>query len=670
MNYASRTVTAAPAIDLAEEKAFRVGPLLVRPSTREIVAEARSQIIEPRVMQALVVLAQADGAVVSRDRLIERCWGGRIVGDDAINNCIGKVRSLAALTSDPAFEIETVPRVGYRLVASQPNDASTEVLQPTLPSLQAAISAPVGATTSGRRRHFGLRKVAVLAVLAIVIVAAAAFLLRRFAEPSRRPSLPPGQTTVAVLPFTPLYSDRNAGVYADEISSDVADTLGQTDLNVISPALSFRFRGDTKAGAAKALHADILVDGDVRRNGGNFDVAVRVEDVASGLVLLSKNIVAPAAQASDLPDRVATFIAGALGWDFSIRALASGKRWDPRIRTGVLRALFQCPHRQDPFCSYEIGRTLVSLAPDNAIAQTILAIETTNILDRLPDRERRPAIARARKAAWDAIRLEPHMGEPYIALSELSSSRALKGVTAAAEIYLRRGLSVDPDSSSLAGYLSGLLYSAGRDQEALSVTQRVAARYKFEDWTSTNQAWALLALGETGNAVKIAKRGRRLWPDTWLFVLMLFDATAFGGDLNGAEAMLRDPATAPMLHASGEQPTVPHILRALRRHRAEDIDAVSQDCSHVKDGDWPHLHVCVLALSLLGRVDDAFHLPLEGLAQFVLFWPQTAPLRADPRFVGLAEKLGLMAYWKATHARPDFCATEKAPVCRVLASGH
>src|SRR5690242_17780091 len=107
MNYASRTVTTTPAVDLAEEKAFQLGLLSVRPSTREIVAGGQSQIIEPRVMQALVVLAQAEGAVVSRDRLIERCWGGRIVGDDAINNCVGKVRALAALTSEPAFEIET-----------------------------------------------------------------------------------------------------------------------------------------------------------------------------------------------------------------------------------------------------------------------------------------------------------------------------------------------------------------------------------------------------------------------------------------------------------------------------------------------------------------------------------------------------------------------------------
>jgi len=665
MNYASRTMSITPAINLADEKEFRLGILLVRPSTREILFHGRSAIVEPRVMQALVVLAQADGAVVSRDRLIERCWGGRIVGDDAINNCVGKVRAVAALTTEPAFEIETVPRVGYRLVAARRDDniaqplfARTTPAEPAgLPDVDRSLS----------RRNARLHKITLLAALALVVVAAAVALLwstgwigsRRNSQLLR----PPSQTTVAVLPFTPLYPDRNANVYADEISSDVADTLGQTDLNVISPALSFRFRGDAKAGAAKALHADILVNGDVRRDGDNLDVAVRVEDVASGLVLLSKNIVAPAAQAADLPDRVATFIAGALGWDFSIRALNSSKRWDPRIRTGVLRGLFQCPHRQDPFCSYEIGRKLVSMAPDNAVAQTILAVETTNIWDSLPERERKPAISRARNAAWTAIRLDPHFGEPYIALSQLAPT------TAATESYLRRGMSADPDSSSIAGYLSALLYSTGRNEEGLTVIQRVSARYKFQDWSSTNQIWALLGLGHTRQALEIAKRARRLWPDTWLFVLMLFDAEAFGGDPASAEVMLHDSVTRPVLLSRGGPPTLVDLVSALRTHRSEDIEAFSHDCT-TDSREFFRTHFCLLGLTMLGRIDEAFRLPAEEASEFVLFWPQTAPLRADPRFTKLAEKLGLLAYWKAAHVRPDFCATEHVPVCQVLASGH
>ena len=101
-------------VNLARENDFRLGGLLIRPSLRQVSAGARRQIIEPRVMQVLVALARMDGQVVSRDELIEACWGGRIVGEDAINRCIGRLRRLAETFGD-SFEIDTVARVGYRL---------------------------------------------------------------------------------------------------------------------------------------------------------------------------------------------------------------------------------------------------------------------------------------------------------------------------------------------------------------------------------------------------------------------------------------------------------------------------------------------------------------------------------------------------------------------------
>jgi len=103
-------------VALAREADFQLGTLLVRPSLREVCAGARRETLEPRVMQVLVALTRMDGQVVSRDELIEACWGGRIVGEDAINRCIGRLRRLAE-TFDGCFAIDTVIRVGYRLKA-------------------------------------------------------------------------------------------------------------------------------------------------------------------------------------------------------------------------------------------------------------------------------------------------------------------------------------------------------------------------------------------------------------------------------------------------------------------------------------------------------------------------------------------------------------------------
>jgi formylglycine-generating enzyme len=103
-------------VDLASESDFVLGQFRIRPSLCEIEAGGQTQTVEPRVMQVLAVLARAQGAVVSRDELIRRCWGGRAISEDAINRCIAKVRKLAEQDSGASFEVETIPRVGYRLL--------------------------------------------------------------------------------------------------------------------------------------------------------------------------------------------------------------------------------------------------------------------------------------------------------------------------------------------------------------------------------------------------------------------------------------------------------------------------------------------------------------------------------------------------------------------------
>lgn len=93
------------------------GSVTLRPSIREFECRTRRLTLEPRVMQVLVVLVEADGAVVSRDDLVQRCWEGRAVSEDAINRCIGQLRRLAKSGDEPCFTIECIPRVGYRLLA-------------------------------------------------------------------------------------------------------------------------------------------------------------------------------------------------------------------------------------------------------------------------------------------------------------------------------------------------------------------------------------------------------------------------------------------------------------------------------------------------------------------------------------------------------------------------
>jgi sulfatase modifying factor 1 len=103
-------------IDLAREADFSLGRFEVSPSLSKVRINGQSEAVEPRVMQALVALAQRNGQVVSRDELIERCWAGRAVSEDAVQRCIAKVRKLSELDPAGSFFIETIPRIGYQLI--------------------------------------------------------------------------------------------------------------------------------------------------------------------------------------------------------------------------------------------------------------------------------------------------------------------------------------------------------------------------------------------------------------------------------------------------------------------------------------------------------------------------------------------------------------------------
>ena len=101
--------------DLALRPDVRIGPVLVSPSRRLVEGPGGHEHVEPLIMQVFLLLLDSGGRVVTRNELFDHCWGGVFVGDDSLNRAIAKVRRTGAKVAPGLFEIETIPRTGYRL---------------------------------------------------------------------------------------------------------------------------------------------------------------------------------------------------------------------------------------------------------------------------------------------------------------------------------------------------------------------------------------------------------------------------------------------------------------------------------------------------------------------------------------------------------------------------
>ncbi|MXO75212.1 hypothetical protein GRI40_08285 [Altererythrobacter aerius] len=153
--------------DLSRVPAFAIGPLHVDPPTRTIFLAERKAVLEPRVMQVLVALGLEPGQVLSRDDLIALCWNGVIVGDNAINRVISLIRQALAAVAGDAVHLETITKVGFRLVVAHPEGADNSPDTPDIAKTSrrgmmayaglAAIAAAGGAALIGRKTLFGDR---------------------------------------------------------------------------------------------------------------------------------------------------------------------------------------------------------------------------------------------------------------------------------------------------------------------------------------------------------------------------------------------------------------------------------------------------------------------------------------------------------------------------------
>ncbi|HEX7944317.1 MAG TPA: winged helix-turn-helix domain-containing protein [Phenylobacterium sp.] len=621
-----------PHIDLAQCPEFDLGALHINPAHRRVTLDGRSWELEPRVMRVLVVLAAARPNVVSRDRLVETCWDGRIVGDDAVNRCILSLRNLArSLTPEP-FAIETVRGVGYGLTTAD------DAVSGERPAPVAAPARPVG------------RVVALAAALLVLVAGAAAWAWWRSTPIAHEPR-------IALGAFSPLDPDAQSTAFAKRLTDDVAGVLNENIAGLAPP--------DPEVSTQRA---DLRVGGSAQRDGDRLRVRAYLEDGRSKVTLWSRQYERPAGEEEQLRTQVAVDLSDTL-----LNAMEplqqKGLRIDPRTMalwlaaTGTFRQGFTIGDGMLPARAYE---QVVERAPRFANARGMMAQSLALAAHDDPSASAQEMRRRARSEAETAIRIDPTTAEgAYDTLFWLARFESPGDLAKAEDVWIL-GLSRAPNSVGGLMRRCEWLMDLGRARTALPLCERAAGLRPLGAPWGYRYARALASTGQVEKADQVIAREVRLHPQHWWIRKARFQMKAFSGPPAEALALLHDP-TEPAAFTTDEVAALDSFLRARATGSKADVDqAVAKLRLTAGRGQLGRAYL-FKALVALHRLDDAFALaaPQSGDAPAIegswLLAPGMEAAQRDPRFWPLAARLGLVSYWRKRGAWPDFCSEPDLP---------
>lgn len=668
-------------MQLAHQAAFRVGALQVRPSTREVVCGNDREVLQPRVMQVLVLLAQARGEVVSRDTLIADCWDGRIVSEDAINVVVAQVRKLAQRTG--AFQLETIPRVGYRLMAE-----AAETPPP---------SEPLSAAAAPTRRR-------VLAVSAggvgLAALAAGGYFAWRTLRPAERP------VTIAVLPFddlTPTAGDKYLAVgLAREVRNALSRAAG---LAVIADASSFALvaqrLGD--AAIAKRLGADLLLKGSVAQAADEIRIGIELIDAASGLQVWSDTRESHGGNLFDLQDAatgaVIQELVTRIGAD-RIRRPPAPRRRDPevfRLMLGANQLLEQTRALQMVGRGAQSGDTAdqaqalvtkaLAIDPTDSGALVVQATLVRNgwtheLASQPLSGEQRAA------AAADLLRkaLATDANDPSALAALADYYRRFEWRWQEAETMFRRALAIDPNHLEALWAYGHQLGTLGRALEHLEHARAIMRLDPETLWRRLDMPRVLYLLGDREGSMAHYRRELAAAPDNLFLLRELYFMGLTESDSAGLQALVRrvrdelwkgaPPPPIAALLARAEAGVEALQGRPSRLVAMVDNDVAAYDAGGARAGTQQgrasvdFLFIYAMEYAWAGASEAAIRLLDRALAGRSVYWPASLPFGCAHFPPAVRSHPGYDALWRSEPKRVELAQLRLDAIRRRQSAGY
>ena len=640
-----------------EPKIYRFGAFELRPATRELYKSGIKLKLRPQAFQVLEVLARSGGQIVSRDQLRELLWGPEtfVDFDQSLNTCIRELRAVLNDTTRSGRYIETVPKLGYRMVVPVECEIVTEAKHSSIDSKPRIESEwetlpppPMSAVPRRTRRrvHWPVAlTAAVLLACAIVYVRWTAF--RHYPAQASRT-----RVMLAVLPFDNLTGDSEQDYFSDGLTEEVITQLGSLDpqrLGVIARTSVMHYKQSTAplSQVGRELGVQYVLEGSVRREANRLLVTAQLiqlkdqtqlwsreyEREPSGILTLQAEM---AHEMSDemqgaLPDVRPVSAAEAYSPKPTTEAydlyLKGEFFWNKRTVRGFQQAIeyFQQAIDKDP----QYARAYVGLADSYALLGEYSAAPETEFMPK------------AREAALHALRLDDSLPEAHTALALVVQNYDWDWETSDREF--RRAIELNPNYATAHHWYAEHLMWEGRFDEALAESERARELDPLSLIIAADNGAILYYARQYDRAIAQFQKVLAMDP-SFPRAYLIVNAYAQQGRYADALANLGN-----ISHVSGEQPFVfseraflygrlgnveqAHVaLRQLEQMRARNqVDAETILLAYMGLGDKEH------ALECLGDAYAQHSTTISALK----VEPAYDPLRGDPRFQDLLHRVNL-----------------------------
>lgn len=652
------------------ERGFRIGRWDVYP-LRNVVSRADASLrLEGKSIQVLMVLARRPGEVISRRELLREVWQDRPVSDEVLSRCISLLRStLGDDPKDPSY-IQTIPRVGYRLLApvsplgadqapppshpkEPPQQDATAAPEPVDPPSPAPATAPAGAPKAKRHAATRFLPIAVVVTVFLLMLASLPHLpwMREHPADPQRVRAAAGEA-IAVLPFRNLSADPDDEYFADGLTDELISRLsGLEGLKVIARTTALAFKGSAEDARSIGTRLGVshLVTGTVRISDARLRVTAQLVETGRGLEISSKVYDATIADAFAVQHDVSVAIAAALlptlrehGGGGEIAELATTPNAEAYLL--LLRARHLIKRRE----ALSIGRAISLLSEairmDPGQAQLYLALAKAHALlpyyslESMPDMfARAEQIIETGRSAGAPIGSDAEGIEAFIALGRRDWLKA--------DAHFQKALAAQPSDADLYQWRSEFYASVGRVDLSLTyairaseldtlspvVNDRLAVAYLWRDEDDRARRLfedaSLLGLGMTAN------------PGAYLISLMR------AGEYERASQLLHTLQTL----MGGPTDWIALLMAAQSdpAFRGKAVAAVSRAAA--ANGIEPRfLFGAWVYLGEHERAMDHAEYMLDSGGVFdveFLFARENHELRAHPRFGVVLAKSGVDRYW-------------------------